>query len=42
MELKWVEDFLQLAETGSFSRAAELRYVTQPAFSRRSNGSALS
>jgi DNA-binding transcriptional LysR family regulator len=35
MELKWVEDFLQLAETGSFSRAAELRYVTQPAFSRR-------
>ncbi|MCX8098232.1 MAG: LysR substrate-binding domain-containing protein [Casimicrobiaceae bacterium] len=35
MELKWVEDFLQLAETGSFSRAAELRFVTQPAFSRR-------
>ena len=26
---------MQLAETGSFSRAAELRYVTQPAFSRR-------
>ncbi|BAL22442.1 LysR family transcriptional regulator [Azoarcus sp. KH32C] len=35
MELKWLEDFLSLAETGSFSRSAEQRHVTQPAFSRR-------
>lgn len=35
MELKWLEDFLTLAEKGSFSRAAESRYVTQSAFSRR-------
>ncbi len=35
MEIKWLEDFLSLAETGSFSRSAELRHVTQPAFSRR-------
>ncbi|WP_231138248.1 LysR family transcriptional regulator [Chromobacterium sp. Rain0013] len=30
-----MEDFLVLAETGSFTRAAELRHLTQPAFSRR-------
>jgi LysR family transcriptional regulator, hypochlorite-specific transcription factor HypT len=35
MELKWLEDFLSLAETRSFSRSAEERRVTQPAFSRR-------
>ena len=35
MDTKWLEDFIALAETRSFSRAAELRYVTQPAFSRR-------
>lgn len=35
MELKWLEDFLSLAETRSFSRSAEQRHVTQPAFSRR-------
>ncbi|HEX9207566.1 MAG TPA: LysR family transcriptional regulator [Steroidobacteraceae bacterium] len=35
MGLRFVEDFLKLAETGSFSRAAEERHVTQPAFSRR-------
>lgn len=35
MGLRFVEDFLKLAETGSFSRAAEDRHVTQPAFSRR-------
>lgn len=35
MELKWLEDFVALADTSSFSRAAELRNVTQPAFSRR-------
>lgn len=35
MELKWLEDFLSLAVTRSFSRAAQERNVTQPAFSRR-------
>lgn len=35
MELNWLEDFLTLAATGNFSRAAEARHVTQPAFSRR-------
>ncbi|MEP9373563.1 LysR family transcriptional regulator [Mesorhizobium sp. KR1-2] len=35
MELKWLEDFACLANTLSFSRAAEERRVTQPAFSRR-------
>jgi DNA-binding transcriptional LysR family regulator len=35
MELKWLEDFVALAETFSFSRAAEVRHVTQPALSRR-------
>lgn len=35
MELAWLEDFVALNETGNFSRAAELRHVTQPAFSRR-------
>lgn len=35
MEAKWLEDFVALAETRSFSRAAELRHITQPAFSRR-------
>ncbi|MDB5457526.1 MAG: LysR family transcriptional regulator [Caulobacter sp.] len=35
MELIWLEDFVALAETGNFSRAAESRHVTQPAFSRR-------
>lgn len=35
MDFKWLEDFLTLAETRSFSRSAELRGVTQSAFSRR-------
>lgn len=35
METKWLEDFVSLAETRSFSRSAKLRHVTQPAFSRR-------
>ncbi len=35
MELIWLEDFLALAEAGNFSRAAQARHVTQPAFSRR-------
>ncbi|KMO30955.1 LysR family transcriptional regulator [Methylobacterium variabile] len=35
MELKWLEDFASLARTGSFSRSADERHVTQSAFSRR-------
>ena len=35
IETKWLEDFLSLAQTQSFSRSAEERYMTQPAFSRR-------
>ncbi len=35
MNLSWLHDFLALAETGNFSRAANARHMTQPAFSRR-------
>lgn len=35
MNLIWLDDFLVLAETGNFSRAADERHLTQPAFSRR-------
>lgn len=35
MQFKWLEDFVALAQTRSFSRAAELRHVTHPAFGRR-------
>lgn len=35
MDHKWLEDFITLAQERSFSRAAELRHVTQPQFSRR-------
>lgn len=35
MEVKWLEDFLALAQTLNFSKAAEERHVTQSAFSRR-------
>lgn len=35
LELKWLKDFAALAEMGSFSKAAQARAVTQPAFSRR-------
>ena len=35
MDVKWLEDFLALARTRSFSAAARERQVTQPAFSRR-------
>lgn len=35
IELAWLEDFLALCESGNFTRAAERRYLTQPAFSRR-------
>jgi DNA-binding transcriptional LysR family regulator len=35
MELKWLEDFLSLCETGNFRVSSEQRCVSQPAFSRR-------
>lgn len=35
MNLTWIDDFMVLAATGNFSRAAEERHMTQPAFSRR-------
>ncbi len=35
LEVKWLEDFVALAATRSFSQAAKRRFVTQPAFSRR-------
>jgi LysR family transcriptional regulator, hypochlorite-specific transcription factor HypT len=38
LNLIWIEDFLVLAATGNFSRAAEERHTTQPAFSRRIRG----
>jgi DNA-binding transcriptional LysR family regulator len=34
LDLDWLEDFLALADCGNFSRAAELRAIAQPAFSR--------
>ena len=33
-ELLWLEDFLELSRSGSFSRAARERSIAQPAFSR--------
>ncbi|MDI9246458.1 LysR family transcriptional regulator [Marinobacter sp. CHS3-4] len=35
MEVRWLEDFMALARTRHFSRAAELQHVSQPTFSRR-------
>lgn len=35
MDIKWLEDFLSLAQTRNFSRSAEERCVTQSALSRR-------
>jgi DNA-binding transcriptional LysR family regulator len=35
MELKWLEDYLALVDTGNFTTAAALRHLSQPAFSRR-------
>lgn len=35
MELQWIEDFLALCQTRNFTRAAEARCTTQPAYSRR-------
>jgi len=35
MDLKWLEDFLCLSNTGNFRVSSEQRCVSQPAFSRR-------
>ncbi|MBN8411206.1 LysR family transcriptional regulator [Halomonas denitrificans] len=35
LETKWLEDFVALSNTRSFSASARQRHVTQPAFSRR-------
>ncbi len=35
MDTKLLEDFLSLASSKNFSRSAEERFITQPAFSRR-------
>jgi len=35
MEIRWLEDFMALARTRHFSRAAEQQHVSQPTFSRR-------
>jgi DNA-binding transcriptional LysR family regulator len=35
MNLSWLDDFLALADSGNFSRAAAERHMTQPSFSRR-------
>jgi LysR family transcriptional regulator, hypochlorite-specific transcription factor HypT len=35
LNLSWIDDFMALAESGNFSRAAAERHMTQPAFSRR-------
>ncbi|SDM23472.1 DNA-binding transcriptional regulator, LysR family [Oryzisolibacter propanilivorax] len=34
LDLQWLEDFLALADSGNFSRAAQARAIAQPAFSR--------
>ena len=35
MQFVWLKDFITLAEAKSFTRAAEIRHVTRPAFGRR-------
>lgn len=35
MDLSWFRDLGQLAKTGNFSQAAQMRNISQPAFSRR-------
>ncbi|MFK7992950.1 MAG: LysR family transcriptional regulator [Granulosicoccus sp.] len=35
MRLEWIEDILAVIDTGSFSLAAQKRYLTQSAFTRR-------
>ena len=34
LDMEWLEDFMALAESGNFSRAAQARAIAQPAFSR--------
>lgn len=34
LDLEWLEDFLALADSGNFSRAAQARAIAQPALSR--------
>jgi LysR family transcriptional regulator, hypochlorite-specific transcription factor HypT len=35
VDIRWLQDFLSLAETGNFTSAADARHSSQPAFSRR-------
>jgi len=35
LDIAWIEDFLELAERGNFTRAAMARNISQAAFSRR-------
>lgn len=35
MQIKWLEDLVALSQSASFTRAAEQRHVTHPAFGRR-------
>jgi DNA-binding transcriptional LysR family regulator len=35
VDTRWLQDFLTVAETGNFTRAAEIRNISQAAFSRR-------
>ena len=35
MEIAWLEDFLAILESGSFSAATATRHLTQSALSRR-------
>lgn len=35
MDLEWLQDFVSLANTGSFSKAADQRHISQSALSRR-------
>jgi DNA-binding transcriptional LysR family regulator len=35
MDVRWLHDFLAVAETCNFTRAAEIRHLSQAAFSRR-------
>lgn len=35
MDIRWLQDFLALADLRNFTRAAEVRHVSQAAFSRR-------
>lgn len=35
LDIRWLEDFLVLAEIRHFSKAAQARHITQPAFGRR-------